>query len=148
MHFVQYIYLTHYIIIYFFSNLFCSIQKYIICLFLLSKFPDVLPGYYTSERIKSQFSTFIKSISIINSISFLSKPSFIFGLDFSLFFLDFVIDPFDPYQVCIYYFYQNRYVHQKVLSFQVEKYFYLPDWYFKSFCLILSSHFLIPYIHF
>ena len=49
--FVLYLYLIHYIVIYFFSNFFARCNKYMICLTSFSKFSDVLPAFTCARTI-------------------------------------------------------------------------------------------------
>ena len=67
------LYWIHYIVIYFFSNLFCSIQlEYIICLILLSKFSNVLPVFTCASVVSSLW-----NICLGNNVS---SPSPYFAL--------------------------------------------------------------------
>ena len=76
--FVLYLYWIHYVLIYFFGNLFCSIQiyfaqykRYTICLISFCKFSDVLPVFTSARAIGNRLSINI-GVNIFSPCPFFS----------------------------------------------------------------------------
>ena len=61
-------------VIYFARNLFCSIQKHIICKIYFSKFSDVLPAFTCAKVVGKLRSIFI-GVSIFHFVAFIGNIS-------------------------------------------------------------------------